>query len=206
MAQEKQHITLFLSSHQVSEAYVQPALELGRLLARANYSTIYGGSDHGLMQRVADEIQAQGGELIGVTTTVFEKHCRPGLSKTYHTATIAVRTQLMITKADAIVALSGGVGTLQEIVTALELKKLGLFTGPILILNTNHFWFHFCSQLEQMATEGFVTVPLDEMIQFCQTPAQLIASLGQALALDQTIHRTTLPIKKETHVKTISAN
>lgn len=180
MAHVKKQIALFLSSHKLADAYVEPALELAKLLAKAKYTVIYGGSDHGLMEQVADTIQSQGGNLIGITTTLFEKHCRPNLTKTYHTATISVRTQLMITKADAVVVLSGGIGTLQELATAIELKKLGLFSGVIVVLNTGSFWNNFKAQLELMKAEKSMIVPVEQLVVFLDKPSEVAKYLESA--------------------------
>ena len=85
----------------------------------------------------------------------------------------------MFAMADAVVALPGGVGTLEELTEAITLKQLGLFNGPIIILNTLNFYKSFIDFLEHMISGHFLRFEHKGMWEIVNTPEEVIAYLSK---------------------------
>ena len=146
------------SSAGYNEIYKKTATNVGKTLANQGLSLIYGGGSVGLMGTVADAILANGGEAIGVIPSFMEpwEVQHKGLTECIVTDTMHTRKQLMAEKSDAVIALPGGWGTLDELFEILTWRQLGLHKMPIGILNINGFYDHLLVMLEKMVSEGFV--------------------------------------------------
>lgn len=177
MGKENAAVGVFLSAKDLPEKYTEPAVEFGKLLVEYGYKFVYGGSEVGLMKVVADIVDEAGGEIIAVSTKIFEKSCRSGVSEVLITETIAERKSMMLMKSDAVVALSGGTGTLDEITEIMELRKNNLHDKPVIFLNSGGFWNGLKQQLEMMEQEGFLFKPLSELVYFAESPQDAIQYL-----------------------------
>ena len=146
------------SSAGYNEIYKNTATQVGKILANQGLSLIYGGGSVGLMGTVADAILANGGEAIGVIPSFMEpwEVQHKGLTECIVTDSMHTRKQLMAEKSDAVIALPGGWGTLDELFEILTWRQLGLHKMPIGILNINGFYDHLLVMLEKMVSEGFV--------------------------------------------------
>ena len=87
------------------------------------------------------------------------------------------RKKNMLARADAVVALPGGIGTLEELTEAITLKQLGLFKGPVVILNTLGFYTQLLSFLEHMITGSFLRIEHKNMWQIVDEPADVITAI-----------------------------
>ncbi|MBN2010238.1 TIGR00730 family Rossman fold protein [candidate division KSB1 bacterium] len=146
------------SSRQVDPIYTETAATLGRLIAEAGYTLVYGGSARGTMGALANAALNAGGKVTGVMPEFMcdlEWH-HDGLTKLVMSKSLHDRKQKMLNLSDAIVALAGGSGTLDELLEAISLKRLGTFTGPIVIVNTNHFYDHLFQLLDNIITQRFM--------------------------------------------------
>ena len=130
------------SSEHCDRIYHDAARTLGRLLAEAGCTIVYGGGAVGLMGSLANGALAAGGEVIGIIprfmTEVEWQH--PGLASLEVVEDMRERKHRLLTGSDAVVALPGGCGTLEELFEALTLKRLGLYFNPIVLVNTNGFY------------------------------------------------------------------
>lgn len=130
------------SSARVRPAFVEAARSLGRLLATAGHTIVYGGGGTGLMGAVADGALEAGGEVIGVIprfmTEVEWQH--PGIARLDVVEDMRERKHRLLAGSDAVVALPGGCGTVEELVEAITLKRLGLYFKPIVLVNLDGFW------------------------------------------------------------------
>lgn len=136
-------VAVFCASSGLSgEIYTQAAQELGKILAQQNISISYGGGAVGLMGHLADSALAHRGEVIGVIPRfmVDLEWAHPGVDNMIIVETMHERKRIMIEKSDAAIALPGGSGTLEELLQTISLKRLGLYTNPIIILNTNDYY------------------------------------------------------------------
>ena len=141
-----------------NEIYKNTATHVGKTLANQGLNLVYGGGSVGLMGIVADAILANGGEAIGVIPSFMEpwEVQHKGLTECIVTQTMHTRKQIMAEKSDAVIALPGGWGTLDELFEILTWRQLGLHKMPVGILNTNGFYDPMIVMLERMVSEGFV--------------------------------------------------
>jgi uncharacterized protein (TIGR00730 family) len=141
-----------------NEIYKKTATQVGETLAKKGLSLVYGGGSVGLMGTVADAILANGGEAIGVIPSFMEpwEVQHKGLTECIVTETMHTRKQIMAEKSDAVIALPGGWGTLDELFEILTWRQLGLHKMPIGVLNTNGFYDDLLKMLEKMVSEGFL--------------------------------------------------
>lgn len=141
-----------------NEIYKTTATKVGETLANQGLSLVYGAGSVGLMGTVADAVLANGGEVIGVIPSFMKpwEVQHKGLTECIVTETMHTRKQIMAEKADAVIALPGGWGTLDELFEILTWRQLGLHQMPIGILNTNGFYDDLLIMLKKMVSEGFV--------------------------------------------------
>jgi hypothetical protein len=130
------------SSERCDRVHLDAAHRLGVLLAEAGVTVVYGGGAVGLMGAVADGALSAGGHVIGIIprfmTEVEWQH--PGLATLEVVEDMRERKHRLLTGSDAVVALPGGCGTLEELFEAITLKRLGLYFSPIVLLNVNGFY------------------------------------------------------------------
>jgi hypothetical protein len=133
------------SSSRIDNCYAIAASSLGSLLARAKMDVVFGGGGIGLMGRLADAVIENGGRITGVIPSFMkdEGWDHFAVSKMIVTSDMAERKKQMFAMSDAVVALPGGVGTLEELTEAMTLKQFGLYRGSIIILNTLNFYKYF---------------------------------------------------------------
>jgi uncharacterized protein (TIGR00730 family) len=86
---------------------------------------------------------------------------------------------------DALIALPGGTGTLEELLEAITLKRLGQFTKPIIILNTNGYYDPLKMMLERCVSENFLRPIHAEMWAFVQQPEEVITAINQSMQWDK---------------------
>ncbi|MFJ5031453.1 TIGR00730 family Rossman fold protein [Streptomyces sp. NPDC088560] len=171
------NICVFLSAADLDERYTRPAREFAELLGRAGHTLVWGGSDVGLMKVVADGVQEAGGRLLGVSVEFLANKARPGADEMVIAPDLAERKRLLLEKADAVVIMVGGTGTLDEATEILELKKHGRADKPVVLLNTAGFYDGLETQFRRMEAEGFLPRPLAELMFFAAEPAAALAHL-----------------------------
>lgn len=169
------NICVLCSARDLEEKYKQPAKELARLIAQNNHDLIWGGSDTGLMNIVANGVQNGGGKIVGISIHAYKKQARKQADEMIIARDLGQRKALMLKRADAIIALPGGVGTLDEVTDFIELKKHGAHIKPIVILNTDEFYAGLLMQLQKMKSDNFIQPKLDELVRFAKLPADALA-------------------------------
>mgnify|MGYP001458637908 CR=1 FL=1 len=138
--------------------FVAAAAELGRELAQAGIGLVYGGGDRGLMGVVARAVLDHGGRVIGVIPDflVQKEAMLDSVQELVSVPDMHTRKRLMFERADAFVALPGGVGTLEELVEQLTWVQLGRHTKPVLIADIGGFWRPLLSLFAHMRQNGFI--------------------------------------------------
>jgi uncharacterized protein (TIGR00730 family) len=175
------NICVFLSAADLDERYTRPAREFAELLGKGGHTLVWGGSDVGLMKVVADGVQEAGGRLLGVSVEFLAAKAHPGADEMVVARDLAERKALLLEKADAVVIMVGGTGTLDEATDILELKKHGHTTKPVVLLNTAGFYDGLKEQFRRMEDEGFLPLPLTELVFFAQEPVGALAYLEESL-------------------------
>ena len=143
-------------------AFVTAARSFGKILAQNKVRLVYGGGSIGLMGAVATAVLDNGGEVTGIIPE-FLKERELALSRVQEmiiTRSLHERKQLMFERADAFVALPGGIGTLEELVEQLTWAQLGRHRKPILIANIKGFWDPLRGLLDHMTKLKFIRAGL----------------------------------------------
>ncbi|MEV7340243.1 TIGR00730 family Rossman fold protein [Streptomyces sp. NPDC093544] len=174
------NICVFLSAADLDERYTRPAREFAELLGKGGHTLVWGGSDVGLMKVVADGVQEAGGRLVGVSVDFLADTARPNADEMVIARDLAARKALLVEKADAVVIMVGGTGTLDEATEILELKKHGKTQKPVVLLNTAGFYDGLKEQFRRMEDEGFLPLPLTELVFFAEEAVGALAYLEES--------------------------
>lgn len=140
------------------ERFVAAANYLGAAIGARGGRLVYGGGDNGLMGRVARATLAAGGEVTGIIPRFLHKreHMLTDAQELVVVSDMHERKRLMFERADAFVALPGGVGTLEELVEQMTWAQLGRHVKPIVIADIGGFWRPLLSLLAHMRENGFI--------------------------------------------------
>jgi uncharacterized protein (TIGR00730 family) len=139
-------------------AFMDAAKKFGHILGENGIRLVYGGGSVGLMGALAESVIEHGGAVTGVIPDflVNREHMLLSVQERLITRDMHERKWVMFERADAFVALPGGVGTLEELVEQLTWAQLGRHKKPILALNVARFWDPLCALLEQMEKLDFI--------------------------------------------------
>lgn len=139
--------------------YVQRATELGALLAARGLGVVYGGGSVGLMGALADGALAAGGEVIGVIPQRLTEMeiAHDGVTQLHVVNTMHERKALMAELSDAVLALPGGSGTLDELFEMFTWSQLGYHRKPIGLLDVAGYWQALVAMLDRMVSERFLS-------------------------------------------------
>ena len=174
------------SSRQSDPAYFKAAQQLGQILARHSITIIYGGGALGSMGQLAAGALAEGGKVIGVLPHFMNdlEWGHSGLTELRLVDSLHERKRLMLEKSDAVVALPGGSGTLEELFEAITWKRLGLFLKPIVMVNVKGFFNPCIELLETCIRERFMDERHRGMWTVVDRPEDVLRSIHQAVPWD----------------------
>ena len=167
------------SSPKVDPAFFEATTAVATELVRERVSVVYGGGALGLMGRLADTVLDLGGEIKGIMPQFMNEvewaHRR--VQDMEFTESMHDRKAKFLEGIDGIITLPGGTGTLEELLEAITLKRLGLFTKPIVILNTNGYFDPLRTMLERCVDENFMHPKHREMWTFVDRPTEVLPAL-----------------------------
>ncbi len=161
------------SSNNLSEDFYRDAAKLGALLGQAQMNIVYGGSRLGLMYACASEVKANGGKIYGVMPEKLRDYGvgnPEDCDEFFLTSGMRERKAKMDELSDAVIALAGGFGTLEEISEMIVQKQLGYNQKPIIILNTNGFYDSLINFFEDIITQGFAKKNTKELFFIANSP------------------------------------
>jgi len=143
--------------------FAENAAALGRAMAEQGIKLVYGGGNVGLMGTVAQAVLDHGGHVTGIIPEFLKSREKllDDVQETIVVADMHTRKRLMYEKADAFVALPGGIGTLEELVEQMTWAQLGRHTKPILMLSTKGFWKPLLTLFAHMREQGFIRPGLE---------------------------------------------
>ena len=149
------------SSPGTDPAFVEAARDFGKILAHSGIRLVWGGGSVGLMGAIASSVIEHGGAATGIIPEFLTAKERPRrlAQEQIITRDMHERKRTMFDRADAFVALPGGIGTLEELVEQMTWAQLGRHKKPILIANINGFWDPLLSLLAHMRMLGLVPPP-----------------------------------------------
>lgn len=146
------------SSTKIDPVYFDAARELGTLLGQRHIHLINGAGNMGLMAAVSDAALAAGGEVTGVIPRfmVEQGWHHTGLTELVEVETMHERKKTMADLSDAVIALPGGCGTLEELLEIITWKQLGLYLNPVVVLNTGGYFDPLLAMLQKAVEENFM--------------------------------------------------
>jgi len=167
------------SSTKLRPVFYEAAERFGRLLAENDMELVYGAGNMGLMGAAADAVVAAGGRMTGVIPQfmVEQGWHHPKCTHLEVTKDMADRKTYIWQHSDALVALPGGIGTLDELSEILVLKQLGELTQPIIILNTDGFYDPLLAVLDHMISENFLLRLHTDMYKVVREPEEIIPAI-----------------------------
>ena len=167
-----------------SPGYTQAARTLGRLVAQRGGTVVYGGGRVGLMGTVADAALAAGGRVIGVIPQALmdREVGHAGLAELHVVQTMHERKHLMAERADAFVALPGGIGTLEEIYEVWSWQQLGYHDKPVALLNVEGYYDALLQFMRTCHERGFVSAPQYHALLVDDDAARLLDRVQAATA------------------------
>lgn len=168
------------SSNNLDNEFYKASSEFGELLGLNGMNIVYGGSRLGSMYACASAVSKNGGKIIGVMPQRiydFGVGNPEDCSEFYLTDGMRERKAKMDELSDAVVALAGGFGTLEEISEMIVQKQLGYNTKPIVILNTRGFYNHLIDFFQEIMDSKFAKSSSSELYYIAQTPSEAVEYL-----------------------------
>lgn len=175
-------IAIFCSANSnIEPVYFGKTQEFGDWIAKNGHSIVFGGCDMGLMECVAKAVSDGGGMTVGVVPSKIEEngHVSQHLSVEIPCDNLSDRKDLMLLKSDIVVALPGGLGTLDEIFTVAAAATIGYHHKKVVLYNINGFWNSLVSLLDDLQGKGMVRGDYRRHILVADTFDELVAAIGE---------------------------
>lgn len=176
MKETFRRIGVFLSANEdVPESYRVAARELGEWIGQTHRTLVFGGSNRGLMQEIASAAKSAGGRLVGIVPQVlFDRGWNSVLlDETVRTRDLTDRKEQLVAQSDILVALPGGIGTLDEVFTTIGLAAIGFETKPVVVYNVDGCFDSLRSLLDRLFYDGLLRARPNEIITFADNFQQL---------------------------------
>ncbi len=167
------------SSNTIEEKYIKAGEELGRLMAKAGHTLVFGGGASGLMGALARGVHSAGGIVIGVAPSFFNVDgiLYPECDEFIYTETMRERKEKMEQLADAFIMTAGGIGTFEEFFEILTLRQLGRHKKPIAVLNTDGYFDPLVALIDNAIEKQFMTAANRRIFAVRNTPEETLQSL-----------------------------
>lgn len=174
------------SSNALDPIYFETARHLGDLMIQHKHDLVYGGSNVGLMNELANAIQSQGGRVTGVIPELIHDKGlgHAAIDELIVTPDMADRKKMMASLSDAFIAMPGGFGTLEEILEIITLKQLQVHNKAVVFLNTNGFYDKLMEFFEQFYQHYFAKTDYRDYYYVASTPEEAIAYIENYQAPD----------------------
>lgn len=162
------------ASENIAPGYFEAAAEVGAMLGRLGKTMVYGGARFGLMEATAKAAKAAGARIVGVVPDILVERDRVSrlLDERVGCRNLSERKDIMLERSDVLVALPGGVGTLDEIFHVLAAATIGYHTKRVVLYNVNGFWNPLLATVEEMSQAGFVRGEVEKYLIVANSIAQ----------------------------------
>jgi uncharacterized protein (TIGR00730 family) len=183
----------------INPAFVEAARRFGKILAETGINLVYGGGSVGLMGALAGAVLDQGGTVTAVIPDflVDREHLCERAQERIITPDMHQRKRVMFERADAFVALPGGIGTLEELVEQMTWAQLGRHKKPILIANIEHFWDPLCALLDHMKALQFIRAGLTINLLVADRVEDILPKLTEAARMVAEAEKDMAPVVAE---------
>ena len=160
-----ERIGIFCSASEViDELYYEKARELGEWMGQNKKTLVYGGANLGLMECVAKAARGKGAFVTGVVPTKLEERGAVSdlLDVTFRVDNLSERKDVMLRESDILVALPGGVGTLDEVFHIMASASIGYHCKKVILYNVNGFWNGLLTFMDELKEQGFARRPMEK--------------------------------------------
>lgn len=166
MAKENKVAVFCAASESIDSIYVDAAHEVGTMLGEIGASLVYGGARFGLMEATAKAAKTSGSRIIGVVPDILVERDRVSalLDEKIACRNLSQRKDIMLAESDILVALPGGIGTLDEIFHVMAQATIGYHNKHVVLYNVNGFWNGLTAVLEQFNADGFIRGDIDRLM------------------------------------------
>lgn len=174
------------SSTKVDALYLKATEVLADVLVDQGVTVVFGGGSTGLMGKLADRVLERGGRIIGIMPQFMQavEWAHKGVQEFHFVGDMHERKKRFLDGTDALITLPGGSGTLEELLEAITLKRLGLFTKPIIIININHFYDPLIAMLDRCVEENFMSAYHKTMWSVIEDPTDVMTAIQNAIDWD----------------------
>lgn len=171
------------SSNELAPIYYEHASELGELMGKAGMNLVYGGGNLGTMYANAVAVRQNGGKIIGIMPEKIKNMgIENGDCDEFHlTKCMRTRKAKLDEMSDAVVALAGGFGTLEELTEMIVQRQLNYTNKPVVILNTNGFYNHLIKFFEEIFNQKFAPTSNKVLFHVVNTPCEAIEYLQKTM-------------------------
>jgi len=174
-------VTVFCaSSKKIDSVYFKDAVELGEILAHNKIDVYYGGGAIGLMGSLADTMLKNGGHITGIIPRFMIEQGWGHPEVDHIIVSDMHERKKKLADTDTVIALPGGVGTLEELLEMITLKQLGKLLVPIIILNTNGFFDPLLKLFRQMIEQQFMRNIHSQIWSVISKPSDIIEAMNNA--------------------------
>ena len=173
-------IAIFCSAnHNIDPDFFKMTEELGRWIAENGHSIVFGGCNMGRMECIAKSVHDAKGQTIGVIPTIEEKQ---GNVSEYVDVSIMCdnlsdRKDLIISKSEVIIALPGGIGTLDEVFTVAASNSIGYHKKHVILYNMKGYWNPLIAMLDDMKSKGMIRGDYGEQIEIANNLDEIIGHI-----------------------------
>ena len=193
----KKRVCVFASSSNfLDEKYYEEVGELGVALAQAGYDLVYGGSNLGLMWACVHPAKLEGAKVFGVIPEklhqILGAECSKVCDELYVTDTMRARKAKLDELSEAIVAVPGGFGTIEELVEMIVQKQLAYNTKPIVIFNVNNFYAKLVEFFNQMIEEHFANESCKDLYYVANTVEEVVEYLANYKPVERVIDKIAI--------------
>ncbi|MCP3895574.1 MULTISPECIES: TIGR00730 family Rossman fold protein [Bacteroides] len=163
------------ASENIDKMYFDQATRIGRWLGETGRTLIYGGASLGLMECVALAVKKSGGYVIGIVPEKLEENNRVSTlpDKIIRTHNLSDRKDIIVENSDILLALPGGIGTLDEVFHTLAAASIGYHSKRVIFYNEDGFYDALLHALDGMQAKGFARKPLSTYYDVAHTFEEL---------------------------------
>ena len=175
-------IAVFCSAaQQIDKKYFEEAAAVGRWMADNDVSLVYGGAEMGLMEEIAKSVKQHGGHVVGVVPTKLRERGAVSqlIDDIIYCNNLSERKDIMLEQSDLLVALPGGIGTLDEVFHIMGAATIGYHHKKVVLYNVEGFWDACIDMLKKMSTEGFIRGNLNDFLRVASKPEELARILEE---------------------------
>lgn len=170
------------SSDKIDPKYFKATETVARILVNNETTVVYGGGARGLMGHLADTVLAENGHIIGIMPQFMKEveYNHKGVNDFIFTADMHERKKQFMIGVDALITLPGGCGTFEELMEAITLKRLGIFTKPIVILNLDGYYDKLLDMMHHAVDCGFMAEKHLDIWTVFEKPEEVLEAINRS--------------------------